>query len=192
MSDPLVPVHPETTDTPQVLRWVFPVATLDFVGEPSRVPEALAVLYADGVLVEPVVVEPAAVLLRIGPGHSWRADGPRVRRALQAALAEPAQWQPPADASDDDVLRAAAEEVLAGDVGDFARGHGGTIQVLGVADDEVTIALGGACAGCPASGLTVKGRFETALRRRYPRLRGVVANRTPVRLPPLMSRMTSS
>lgn len=187
MSEPLVPVHPEATDAPEVLRWVFPVATLDFVGEPSRLPASLETLYAAGLLVPPVVVEPAGVLLRMAAGHSWRTDGPRVRRALQAALARPAEWQPPADASDDDVLRAAVEEVLDGEVGDFIRGHGGVIEVLGVADDEVTIALGGTCAGCPASGLTVQHRFESALRRRYPRLRAVTAHATPARRTPPLS-----
>lgn len=176
MSTPLVPVHPEATDAPETLRWVFPIGTLGFVGEPARVPAPLQDLYATGVLAGPVVVEPAAVLLRIGTGRSWRTDGPQVRRTLQAALADPDGWSAPAGASDDDLLRAAAEEVLAGEVGDFVRGHGGVIEVLGVADDEVTISLGGACAGCPASGLTVQSRFETALRRSYPRLRGVVAH----------------
>lgn len=179
MSEALVPVHPEATDAPEVLRWVFPVGTLGFVGEPSAVPAPLQDLYADGALAGVPVVEPAAVLLRIGAGRSWRTDGPAVRRALQAALARPGDWRAPVDASDEDVLRAAVEEVLAGEVGDFVRGHGGVIGVLGIADDEVSIELGGACAGCPASGLTVQHRFETALRRRYPRLRGVVAHETP-------------
>jgi len=179
MSAPLVPVHPEATDAPEVLRWVVPVGALGFVGEPSRVPAPLQDLYAAGVLAAPTVVEPAAVLLRIGAGRSWRDEGPSVRRALQAALARPQDWRPPADASGDDVLRAAAEEVLAGEVGDFVDGHGGVIEVLDVADDQVTIQLGGACSGCPASGVTVQSRFEAALRRLYPQLRGVVAHEAP-------------
>lgn len=176
MTVSLVPVHPEATEAPDTLRWVFPVGTLGFVGEPSRTPAPLADLYVAGVLVPPLVVEPAAVLLRIGEGCSWRTDGPAVRRALQSALTRPGEWQRPADASDEDVLRAAVEEVLAGEVGDFVRGHGGVIEVLDVADDVATIALGGACAGCPASGQTVRDRFEADLRRRYPALRGVVAH----------------
>jgi len=171
----LVPVHPEATDDPAVLRWVVPVGTLGFVGEPSGVPAPLQDLYAAGVLTGSVVVEPAAVLLQIGDGHSWRTDGPLVRRALQAALARPGEWQPPTGATDDDLLRAAVDEVLAGEVGDFVRGHGGVIDVLTIDDGEVTVELGGACAGCPASGLTVQQRFEAAVRRHYPRLRGVVA-----------------
>lgn len=179
MSEPLVPVHPEATDAPDTLRWVFPVGALGFVGEPARMPSALAALYADGVLAGPAVVEPGAVLLRIGEDHSWRTDGPAVRRAVQAALARPDEWSPPEQADGDDVLRAAVAEVLAGEVGDFVRGHGGEIEVVDVADDRVTLLLGGACAGCPASGLTVQNRFEAALRRRYPRLQDVIAHETP-------------
>jgi Fe/S biogenesis protein NfuA len=179
MSTAPVPIHPEATEAADVLRWVFPAGTLGFVGEPVRVPDSLQDLYVAGVLTGSPVVQPEAVFLRIGDGHSWRADGPEVRRALQAALARPGEWQPPVDSSEDHVLRAAVEEILAGAVGDFVRGHGGVIEVLDVADHQVTVELGGACAGCPASGTTVQSRFETALRQRYPRLRAVVAHQAP-------------
>jgi len=172
----LVPIHPEVVpDDPDALRWVMPAGTLDFVGEPSALPAALQELYAAGVLAHAVTVEPTAVLLRISPGRTWRADGGGVRRVLQTALAEPDAWGRPAGASADDLVRAAVEEVLAGEVGDFVRGHGGAIEVLAVSDGRVTIELGGACEGCPASGLTVKTRFEAAVRRRCPELREVVA-----------------
>lgn len=176
MSAPLIPVHPEATADDDALRWVFPVGTLDFVGVPAGLPEPLQALYDDGTLTPPLLVEPAAARLRIAAGRDWRSEGPRVRRALQAALAHPRQWQPPVASSPDDVLLAAVEEVLAGEVGDFVRGHGGEIRVLGAADDVVTVALGGTCAGCPASGLTLQHRLEVALRRCYPQLRGVIAH----------------
>lgn len=185
-----VPIHPEATEAPEVLRWVFPVGSLGFVGEPDRLPAPLQELYDAGVLAGPALLEPAALLLRIAPGRSWRTEGPRVRTAVQAALVLAQEWQPPAGAGDDDLLRAAVAEVLAGEVGDFVRGHGGVLDVLDVADDEVSIELGGACAGCPASGVTVQHRFEAALRRRYPRLRAVVAREAPAprrsRLIPLL------
>lgn len=179
MSGSVVPVHPEATETAEVLRWVFPAGTLGFVGEPAGIPAPLQELYAAGVLAGAPVVQPSAVLLRIGAGHGWRVDGPAVRRALQTALATPEGWQPPADATGDDVLRAAIDEVLAGEVGDFVRGHGGVIDVRSVVDGEVTIELGGACSGCPASGVTVQNRFEAALRQRCPSLRTVIAHELP-------------
>jgi Fe-S cluster biogenesis protein NfuA len=175
----LVPVHPEAVpDAPDTLRWVVPAGTLDFVGAPSRVPAPLRDLYDAGVLAPPVTVEPTAVLLRIADGASWRADGARVRSALQAALAEPGQWEHPVGTGVDDLLRAAVEDVLAGEVGEFVRGHGGQLEVLDVSDGRVSISLGGACAGCPASGFTIQSRFEAAVRRRCPQLREVVAEET--------------
>lgn len=185
-----VPVHPEpVADDPRSLRWVVPAGTLAFVGEPADVPAALRELLADGTLTA-ITVDPDAVVLRLGAERSWSHDGPRVRRLLQAALAEPARWTPPAGASVDDVLARAAAQVIAGDVGDYIRGHGGRIEVLRVADGRVEVALGGACSHCPASDVTLTQRFEEAVRARYPGLREVVArDETPSgrRLLPLLS-----
>lgn len=172
----MIPIHPEAVaDDPQMLRWVMPAGTLGFVGRPAEVPPPLRDLYAAGVLVPPTLVEPGAVQLRIAPGRSWRVDGARVRTALQAALARPDGWRAPVGASDDDVLRAAAGEVLTTELGEYVAGHGGRIEILEVVDGRITIELGGACAGCPASGVTVQRRFEDAVRRRCPELREVVA-----------------
>lgn len=178
-SDPVpVPIHPEPVpDDPAVLRWVVPAGTLRFVGDPAGVPAPLRSLLDDGTLVE-VTVDPDAVVLRAGAGVSWREVGPRVRGLLQAALATPAEWvapaedleQPPADR----VLARAVEQVIDGDVGDYVRGHGGRIQLLGVADGRVEVSLGGACSHCPASDVTLSQRFEVAVRARFPELREVV------------------
>lgn len=176
----LVPTHPEAVpDAPDTLRWVIPAATLPFVGGPSRVPAPLAELVAAAVLAPTVVVEPTAVVLRIAEGRSWRHDGPTVRRALQQALAQPGEWEPPADAGADDRLRAAAADVLAGEVGEYVAGHGGAIEIVEVRDGRVTIALRGTCAGCPASAFTVRSRIEAAVRRRCPELREIVAQERP-------------
>jgi Fe-S cluster biogenesis protein NfuA len=178
----LVPIHPEAVpDAPDALRWMMPAGTLDFVGEPSTLPAPLQDLYDDGILAAPLVVEPSAVVLRIAAGRSWRAEGATVRRVLQAALLQPGDWGRPVDAAADDVLRSVAQEVLAGEVGEFVQGHGGRIEILDVADGRVTIELSGACAGCPASGVTVQRRFESAVRRRCPQLRDVVARERPGR-----------
>lgn len=176
----LVPVHPEAVPgMPDTLRWVVPAGTLDFVGEPARVPTPLQKLYDAGVLAGSVTVEPTGILLRVAPGRSWRTEGAGVRTALQAALGVPEQWVRPAEASSQDLVRAAVQEVLAGEVGDYVRGHGGRIEVLDVFEDRVTIALGGACEGCPASGFTIQSRFEAAVRRRCPHLREVVVQESP-------------
>lgn len=169
-----VPIHPEAGAHPRELRWIVPVDAVPFVGRPAAVPAALGRLLADGVL-ETVDVEPGAVILRLGEGRSWRTEGPGVRRALQAALGRPEGWVPPSDAagSPEARLRAAAEAVIAGEVGEYIRSHDGTIALVGVGADRVAVALGGSCADCPARGWTLTLRVEAALRRLYPALAGI-------------------
>lgn len=170
----LVPVHPEAGADAHELRWVVPADVLGFVGRPAAVPDALARLVGGGVLTG-ITVEPGAVVLRLAEGRSWREEGPAVRAALQAALAEPAGWLPVSDAAASGTarLRAAAEAVLAGEVGDYIRSHAGTAEIVSVAGDRVAVSLGGACTDCPARRITLALRVETALRRLYPDLAGV-------------------
>ena len=79
-----------------------------------------------------------------------------------------------AEVGDDDALRAAAQDLLAGELGSFAASHGGRIDLADVRDSVVTVRLGGACHGCPAARVTLRQRLEDRLRRRCPGLRGVV------------------
>jgi Fe-S cluster biogenesis protein NfuA len=71
-------------------------------------------------------------------------------------------------------LSAMVRDLLAGAVGQFARSHGGAIDLVRVHDDVVTVRLTGACHGCPAARITLHQRLERELRRRYPALLAVV------------------
>ena len=73
----------------------------------------------------------------------------------------------------------AVEQVIAGDVGDYVRGHGGRITLLSAADGRVEVSLGGACSHCPASDVTLTARFESAVRARYPEVVAIVAHDEP-------------
>ncbi|MGN6521896.1 MAG: NifU family protein [Actinomycetes bacterium] len=170
----LVPLHPEAVDE-RTVRWVIPAGVLTFVGSPTTVPSGLAALVADGTIVG-LVVEPSAVLVTLAPGHSWRGDGAAVRAALQQALTQPEQWSPPAGSSRDDLLKAAALELVDSAVGDYVRSHGGSIAVLAASDGVVEVRLSGTCAHCPMVDRTLKNGVEAALRSRYPELRKVVAH----------------
>ncbi len=169
-----VPLHPEAGTHPLEVRWIVPADALGFVGRPAAVPDALGRLLADGV-VESVDVEPGVVVVRLAKGRSWRAEGPGVRRALADALARPGAWVPPSDAaaSAEARLRAAADLVVAGEVGDYIRSHAGSLEIVEVRGDRVTVAWGGSCVDCPARGWTLALRVERALRRLYPALAGV-------------------
>lgn len=171
----MVPVHPQRCPgEPDRLRWCIPAGVLAAMGAPAAVPGPLAALLADATLAE-VLVEPAAVVTRLGPGRSWHADGPRVRTAVHAALDDPAGWVPAdgAQRHGDDALRAAARQLIDGPVGRFSRSHGGEIELIDVHDGVVTVRLGGACHGCPAAHRTLYLRLERQLRQRYPALRAV-------------------
>lgn len=159
----MIPLHPEATGDPRTLRWVVPPGLP--LGRAVRLPDALHALVTAGV-VEEVLVEPAGVLISLSPGRSWRVDGPGVRTALQASLENREGWgvERPLDA--DATLRAVAEDVLAGETGDYVRSHGGSLAVSDVSDGVVTLAADGTCAGCPAVDFTLQLRVAAAIRKR--------------------------
>ncbi|WP_148616450.1 NifU family protein [Nocardioides rubriscoriae] len=172
-------IHPEpVAGDPTAVRWVMPAGTLPFVGAPAALPPELQTLVDDGTVTR-VEVEPDAVRVAIAAGRSWRVVGGRVRSALVAALGDASAWRGPGGADRDDVLRMAVEQVIAGDVGDYVRGHGGRISLLDVRGGRVEVALGGACAHCPSSDLTLTQRFEVAVRARCPDVTEVVTRDEP-------------
>ncbi|MFB7243848.1 NifU family protein [Streptomyces populi] len=182
----MIPLHPQRVPgRPGQLRWIIPAGTLPGVpaGPLAAVPGPLAALLGDATL-ERIAVETTAVITVLGAGRDWRDEGARVRSALHAALGDPAGWVVEADArvGDDASLYRAAQEVLAGEVGAFARSHGGDIDLVDVHDGVVTVRLGGACHGCPAAWFTLHRRLERGLRRRHPGLREVRATGSPVSL----------
>jgi Fe-S cluster biogenesis protein NfuA len=192
----MVPIHPQACPgQPGRLRWLLPAGLLSFTGTPTSVPQEVASLLRDGTLAE-VHVESGAVVTVLGAGRNWPSEGPRVRSALHAALADPDGWTTtagvrPADdgvrpaeggvrPADDDGLRVAAAALLDGQVGDFARSHGGSIELVGAHQGVVTVKLAGACHGCPAARHTLRQRLEGQLRRLRPDLEAVVeAGRRP-------------
>ncbi len=172
-----VALHPETVD-PATLRWVSSsVGALRFVGVPALVPAALATLLEDGTL-RGVIVEPGAVLTSLGGDRSWRTEGPRVRSALLVALSEPAAWRAPACSGPDDVLAAVVEQVVAGEVGEYVRSHGGDLELVSAVGGAVEVRLSGACTHCPASDLTLSQRVEAAIRARHPAMVSLTATTT--------------
>lgn len=173
----MVPVHPQPCPGhPDRLRWVIPADALPALGPLAAVPAPLTALLADGTLTQ-IVAEPAAVLTCLAVGRDWRAEGPRVRTAIHAALDDPAGWIPARPAGDDGTdtrLYAMVRDLLDGAVGQFARSHGGGIELVRVHGGVVTVRLAGACHGCLAASITLRLRLERDLRRRYPALRAVV------------------
>ena len=167
---PVIPTHPMTTPDPDVLRWVVPDGLLPFTGEVAQAPATLQALIDDGTL-RSVRVDGGAVLTLLGSGHSWRAEGARVRSALVEALGAPKAWKGGETAQvsgPDDALEAAARQIAGGSLGSFVNSHGGALVVRSVRDGVVEVAMEGACDECPAAEITMHARFEHLLRRRCP------------------------
>lgn len=51
--------------------------------------------------------------------------------------------------------------------------HGGSVQLLGIEGDTVTVHLGGACEGCPLSAATLQGWVAGTLRQFFPHIKVV-------------------
>lgn len=160
----MIPIHATATDDPQQLRWVVSADSLPPAGAVRRAPGRLGALQDDGVIGE-IVVRTTDVLITLISGHHWRELGDDVREALSGALLEPSGWK--IDPSDNtDQLGAIAAELLAGPIGALAESHGGSIELVSVADNTVTVRMLGACHGCPAAVSTLHDKLQRELRRR--------------------------
>ncbi|RLY95135.1 NifU family protein [Kocuria tytonicola] len=123
----------------------------------------MAALVRDGVLVG-LAGGVGWIETTLAPGGSWRDAAATVRRAVTDHVAGTA----PRELTEDD-LRDLAETVLERDVAPLAGAHGGRIRIVRVAGHTVSVALDGACHGCPAARSTLQDRFQTTLRRHDPR-----------------------
>ncbi|HLK15768.1 MAG TPA: NifU family protein [Fimbriimonadaceae bacterium] len=75
----------------------------------------------------------------------------------------------------DDPLFVAVQEAMA-DARDYAKSHGGDIELVGVDEDgTVRIKFRGACSYCPLSSVTVKLVVEKRLMELVPHVRRVVS-----------------
>lgn len=57
----------------------------------------------------------------------------------------------------------------------YLRSHGGSVELLGVADGVVSLRLQGSCSGCPSSALTLKSAIEEAIFKAAPEVAEVRA-----------------
>lgn len=159
-----VPVHPEpVAGEPAALRWRVPAGLVP-PGVVVRAPGELGELLGRSVV--QAWVTDGSVFMWLAAGLSWRDVGGVVRAALQSALTAPGQWVvAPVTPG---LVRLAAETVLAGSVGAYAASHGGEITVSAVTAGSVEFELDGACAHCPAQGVTLDQRLERGVHELLP------------------------
>lgn len=187
----LKPVHPESVPgEPLRLRWVTPPGSLPVRGVIGQAPGELGRLFAQGLLAQ-IQVEPAAVLITLAAGGSWREMGSAVRTALTSALDDPEGWIAGDDVCSDGEpnfsaepsspvvcghsgadrgLALAAQAVIDGPAGDYVRSHGGHIELVAVQDGRVDVRLSGACGHCAGATTTLHTRVEADLRAACPQV----------------------
>jgi len=185
----VVAVHPERTGDPRTLRWCTarPGRSDDAGGTtddgsgvgtdaPTPLDPALAALVEAGVLTS-AEVGPGQVLTTLAAGHDWPSAAAAVRAAVQAAVARHGSRRSAgsgaAPTDPDAALHRIATQVLRTEVGPYAAGHGGGVELLAVHDGVVDVRMVGACHGCPAAGWTVQARLERHLRDEAPWTVGV-------------------
>lgn len=161
----MIPIHATATANPAQLRWVVPPDRLPPRGTVRHAPGRLGVLLDTGVIDE-FLVGANDILITIGAAVSWRRIGDDVREALTKALAEPAGWVVDESVFPAVQLETVAAELLGGSVGALAASHGGSIELVSVVGDRVTVRMTGACHGCPAADSTLRDVLERELRQR--------------------------
>lgn len=177
----MIPIHATATTDPQQLRWVIAADRMPPAGSVRRAPGRLGVLLDDGVISE-MVVRTADVLITLSAGHRWRELGDDVREALHVALLDPTGWRIDAS-SNTDQLAAIAAELIAGPIGALAESHGGSIELVSVVGETVTVRMSGACHGCLAAGSTLHDKLQRELRRRAGRQMAVVSENESAAMP---------
>lgn len=147
---------------PLALRWVIADGLLP-VGRVTAAPGRLGVMVAPGGPIVRALAERGALWTWLA-GGDWAESGADVRDAIVEAAQHLEAWQ--VEAADDEVLRLVADDVIERSLGAYIASHGGRICLLSVADGVAEMSLDGACAHCPAAGLTLYGRIERELRQR--------------------------
>jgi NFU1 iron-sulfur cluster scaffold homolog, mitochondrial len=161
----MIPMHATATANPRQLRWAIPPDRLPPGGIVREAPGRLGALL-NARVIEQMVVRSADVLITLGTAHDWRELGDDVRQALSDALPDLAGWRVDPSPDGNAELTAIAEELLAGPIGALAESHGGSIELVSVVGDNVTVRMSGACHGCPAAASTLYDTLQRELRRR--------------------------
>jgi NFU1 iron-sulfur cluster scaffold homolog, mitochondrial len=161
----MIPIHATATANPAQLRWAVPPEQLPPRGVVRQAPGKLGSLLDSGVI-EELLVGTSGILITIGAANSWRAVGDGIRDALSAALLVPVGWTVDESFVPASTLEALTAELLAGPVGALASSHGGSIELVSVIGQNVTVRMLGACHGCPGATSTLRDVLERELRER--------------------------
>lgn len=106
-------------------------------------------------------------------GHDdWRQVGKRIGGAIRLFL-NPPPAVPDGEMLPPDVLREKIQRVLDEQINPGVASHGGYVELLDIADNNVFLRMGGGCQGCGAADVTLKMGVEKLLREEVPQIQNV-------------------
>lgn len=189
--NPIISIYTEMTPNPETMKFVvnkllFPGKSADFPDQASAAPSPLAAELFTFPFVRGVFIASNFVTLTKTPETDWYdvipsiktflkeyiEDGQPIINESELATQESAVSEPSGD--DSDVVKR-IKELLENYVRPAVEMDGGAIRFKQYAQGKLTLALQGACSGCPSSMITLKAGIEGMMKRMIPEVREVVA-----------------
>lgn len=105
--------------------------------------------------------------------EDWRMLGKKIGTAIREAVGSGKPLISPevlAKIPEASKIQAKVEEVLENQINPAIASHGGTIELLGVKNNDIYVKMGGGCQGCGMASATLKQGVEETLRREIPEI----------------------
>ena len=104
--------------------------------------------------------------------EDWRQIGKRIGASIRFFLNPPpeiseGEMMPP------DALRQRIQQIIDDQINPGVASHGGYVEVVDVADNNVFLRMGGGCQGCGAADMTLRMGVERLLREELPQIQQV-------------------
>ncbi len=184
MNDPRA-LHVERTAVPETLRWVVHSDALSASESGRRRPPPSSPLGRLSGSITTITAVGPNLDITAADAAAWRDLAPAVRDALVAELNAlddgESSWLVEPVATDPAPLPSivAVQAVVDRTAGKLAASHGGSLTVIGVGPDSVTVQPGGACRGCNQSADTMLELVTPAVRAAFPAVVAVVLDEPP-------------
>ena len=104
--------------------------------------------------------------------EDWRQIGKRIGAAIRFFLNPPPEI-PEGEMMPPDVLRQRIQQIIDEQINPGVASHGGYVEVVDVADNNVFLRMGGGCQGCGAADMTLRMGVERLLREEVPQIHQV-------------------
>jgi Fe-S cluster biogenesis protein NfuA len=122
--------------------------------------------------IEKVELDDNIVAVTKGGFDDWRQVGKRIGSAIRFFLNPPPEI-PEGEMIPPDQMRQKIQQILNDQINPGVASHGGFVELIDVADNNVFLRMGGGCQGCGAADVTLKMGVERLLREELPQIQNV-------------------